>query len=62
MAVVPALRQRGVRVIDLSADYRLKDPQVYADWYDHAHTDPEGLREPSTACPSSTASRSRRPT
>ena len=44
MAVVPALRQRGVRVIDLSADYRLADPQVYADWYGHAHTDPEGLR------------------
>jgi N-acetyl-gamma-glutamyl-phosphate reductase len=44
MAVVPALRQRGVRVIDLSADYRLTDAQVYADWYGHAHTDPEGLR------------------
>ncbi len=44
MAIVPALRARGVRVIDLSADYRLRDPQVYADWYGHAHTDPEGLR------------------
>jgi N-acetyl-gamma-glutamyl-phosphate reductase len=44
LEVVPALRARGVRVIDLSADYRLKDAQVYADWYDHAHTDPEGLR------------------
>jgi N-acetyl-gamma-glutamyl-phosphate reductase len=44
MAVVPALRERGVRVIDLSADYRLTDPQVYEDWYGHAHTDPEGLK------------------
>jgi N-acetyl-gamma-glutamyl-phosphate reductase len=44
MAVVPDLRRRGVRVIDLSADYRLTEPQVYADWYKHAHTDPEGLR------------------
>jgi N-acetyl-gamma-glutamyl-phosphate reductase len=44
MAVVPALRQRGVRVIDLSADYRLTDPRTYADWYGHAHTDPDGLR------------------
>ena len=44
MAVVPALRERGVRVIDLSADYRLSDPQVYADWYGHAHTDSEGLK------------------
>src|SRR5215470_20262210 len=39
MAVVPDLRRRGVRVIDLSADYRLADPRVYADWYGHAHTD-----------------------
>jgi N-acetyl-gamma-glutamyl-phosphate reductase len=43
MAVVPALRERGVRVIDLSADYRLTDAQVYADWYGHPHTDPQGL-------------------
>jgi N-acetyl-gamma-glutamyl-phosphate reductase len=45
MAAVSELRQRGVRAIDLSADYRLKDANVYADWYDHAHTDPAGLRE-----------------
>ena len=45
MAIVPALRERGVRVIDLSADYRLRDPQVYADWYGHAHTDAVGLGE-----------------
>jgi N-acetyl-gamma-glutamyl-phosphate reductase len=45
MAVVPALRERGVRIIDLSADYRLTDPQVYADWYGHEHTDLSGLRE-----------------
>ncbi len=44
MAAAPALRDRGVRVIDLSADYRLTDPRVYADWYGHEHTDPEGLR------------------
>lgn len=43
-AVIP-LRKRGVRVIDLSADYRLKDPNVYADWYAHAHIDPDGLAE-----------------
>ena len=44
MAVVPDLRRLGVRVIDLSADYRLANAQVYADWYGHAHTDAEGLR------------------
>jgi len=43
MAVAPALRARGVRVIDLSADYRLKDAAAYADWYGHAQTDPDGL-------------------
>ncbi len=45
LAIVPELRRRGVRVIDLSADYRLKDPRVYADWYDHEHTDLAGLDE-----------------
>jgi N-acetyl-gamma-glutamyl-phosphate reductase len=45
MEAARELRKRGVRVIDLSADYRLKDPQVYADWYDHAHVDPSGLAE-----------------
>ncbi len=44
-AVTPALRERGVKVIDLSADYRLKDANVYADWYGHAHTDAVGLNE-----------------
>lgn len=43
MAVVPELLARDLGVIDLSADYRLTDPQVYADWYGHVHTDPAGL-------------------
>ena len=45
MAAASQLRKNGVRVIDLSADYRLKDPAVYASWYAHEHTDPNGLRE-----------------
>ena len=44
-AVAPELRRRGVKVIDLSADYRLKDASIYEDWYEHAHTDPAGLAE-----------------
>jgi N-acetyl-gamma-glutamyl-phosphate reductase len=28
-----ALRERGVRVVDLSADFRLKDRGIYEDWY-----------------------------
>lgn len=43
LAVVPDLLRRGVRVIDLSADYRLKDAGVYRTWYGHDHTDPEGM-------------------
>jgi N-acetyl-gamma-glutamyl-phosphate reductase len=39
MSTVPALLQRGVRVIDLSADYRLRDPNVYAQWYGESHED-----------------------
>jgi N-acetyl-gamma-glutamyl-phosphate reductase len=31
--LVAALRERDVRVIDLSADFRLRDPAVYGEWY-----------------------------
>jgi N-acetyl-gamma-glutamyl-phosphate reductase len=31
--VVADLRERGVRVVDLSADFRLHDPGTYAEWY-----------------------------
>jgi N-acetyl-gamma-glutamyl-phosphate reductase len=30
---VAALRERGARVVDLSADFRLRDRGVYEDWY-----------------------------
>ena len=34
--VVAALRARGARIVDLSADFRLRDPDEYARWYgDH---------------------------
>jgi N-acetyl-gamma-glutamyl-phosphate reductase len=31
--VVAALRDQGVKVVDLSADFRLHDPDTYARWY-----------------------------
>src|SRR5829696_904227 len=37
-AAAPLL-DKGVRVIDLSADYRLRDPNVYAQWYGASHED-----------------------
>jgi N-acetyl-gamma-glutamyl-phosphate reductase len=36
---LPALLERRVRVIDLSADYRLRDPNIYAQWYGESHRD-----------------------
>src|SRR5919201_6167713 len=39
MSILPRLLERGVRVIDLSADYRLRDPNVYAQWYGESHED-----------------------
>ncbi len=39
------LLSRGLRVIDLSADFRLDDAAVYADFYDQAHPAPELLEE-----------------
>jgi N-acetyl-gamma-glutamyl-phosphate reductase len=43
MEAVGPLLERGVRVIDLSADYRLRDPNVYAEWYGEAHHDTANL-------------------
>jgi N-acetyl-gamma-glutamyl-phosphate reductase len=31
--LVAELRARGVRVVDLSADFRLRDPAIYGQWY-----------------------------
>jgi N-acetyl-gamma-glutamyl-phosphate reductase len=39
MNALPALLNRGIRVIDLSADYRLRDPNLYAQWYGESHHD-----------------------
>ena len=42
-AVVPLLLDAGRRVVDFSADYRLNDAEVYAQWYGQKHADPERL-------------------
>ena len=34
---------QGRRVIDISADFRLNDPAIYAQWYGHAHPAPQLL-------------------
>ena len=42
-SLVPDLRAKGVAVVDLGADFRLKDPHDYVEWYGAAHTAPELL-------------------
>ena len=44
MEVVPTFLKLGKNVVDLSADYRLRDPEVYGRWYE-PHLNPELLRE-----------------
>ena len=44
MAYVPALRAKGIRCIDWSADYRFSDRAVYEKWY-CPHEDAKGLAE-----------------
>ena len=44
MKEVPALRERGIKAIDLSGDYRIHDVDVYKKWYGHEHTDAENLQ------------------
>ncbi len=44
MEVVPTFLKLGRQVIDLSADYRLSDPEVYGAWYE-PHLNPANLKK-----------------
>lgn len=35
--LVPALYERGVKIVDLSADFRIKDAELWAQWYGQPH-------------------------
>jgi N-acetyl-gamma-glutamyl-phosphate reductase len=45
MQQVPALLEAGVRVIDLAADFRLRDPALWEHWYGQPHACPDLLAE-----------------
>lgn len=45
MDLVPQLMESDCKVIDLSADYRLKNPDDYLEWYSATHTHPELLSQ-----------------
>lgn len=43
--IVVALRERGVGVVDLGADFRLRDSAAYPKWYGEPHRFPDLLRD-----------------
>ncbi len=43
MVITPGLLKAKKKVIDLSADYRLKKPKEYQKWYKVKHSDPSNL-------------------
>jgi N-acetyl-gamma-glutamyl-phosphate reductase len=45
MSLVPTLLQQGSKVIDIAADFRLRDAALYPTWYKVTHTAPEYLGE-----------------
>ncbi len=45
LEIVARLNNAGKKVIDLSADYRLNDPEVYEKWYQKKHTHPDLLKK-----------------
>ncbi len=45
MNLVPELLAAGTRVIDLSADYRIRDDQLWSKWYGEPHASPELLAD-----------------
>ncbi|MGC9127457.1 MAG: N-acetyl-gamma-glutamyl-phosphate reductase [Acidithiobacillus sp.] len=51
MDMAPGLVAAGVRVIDLGADFRLKDPASYEHWYGLAHSATDLLAEASYGLP-----------
>jgi len=44
-SIVPALLEKGIKVIDLSADFRIKDIAVWEKWYNQPHACPELVGE-----------------
>lgn len=45
LEVAPKLCQKGVKVIDLSGDFRYNDPAVYEAWYGIHHSHPDLLQK-----------------
>ncbi len=49
--LVPKLLEAGLKVIDMSADFRLKNPADYDKWYGWTHAHPEMLKDAAYGLP-----------
>jgi N-acetyl-gamma-glutamyl-phosphate/LysW-gamma-L-alpha-aminoadipyl-6-phosphate reductase len=49
--LVPKLLDTGLKVIDMSADFRLKNPDDYEKWYGWKHANPQLLKEAAYGLP-----------
>jgi len=49
--IVPALRDRVGVIVDLAADFRLRDPGLYPTWYGEPHEAPELLEQAAYGLP-----------
>ena len=49
-SLAPLFLSLGIRVIDFSGAFRLKDAETYPEWYGFRHTDP-GLLNKACHCP-----------
>ena len=43
--VIPSLYDKGLKIVDLSGDFRYDDPAVYEKWYGQPHSAPELLEK-----------------
>ncbi len=49
--IAPKFLESGLKVIDMSADFRLKNPDDYEKWYGWTHTNPQLLKEAAYGLP-----------
>lgn len=49
--IIPAYLESGFKVIDLSADFRLRDPAGYQKWYGYEHPRPDLLQKAAYGLP-----------
>ena len=60
--VILPLVKRGIKVVDISADFRFKDASKYQEWYDFVHPAPELLRQAVYGLPEFHRSKLQQPT